>query len=316
MLIHPPQLKNQQNQNPLKANLTPAAKTVAIALSGGGDSVALYHFLRQVMPAENIHVLHFNHNLRATAADDAAFVEELAEKYGSPYHSQIWSEKPTKNLQQAARNARYTFFNTICAQEKINHLYLGHTQDDVQETFFMRLGKGSGLTGLTSLKRVSQRQNLTLHRPLLTAARAELRTFLTDNNHTWQEDPSNENPKFERIQIRQNLPALGLDSTAITSSINALTRAEETLSHLTNQLFNTHWQDQTFPQKILFAQPQELQLRLIGSMLRHYFPHDMLPRTTKRAGALVKLQNQEKTTLGGLILTPKNGQIYTKLEHA
>lgn len=290
----------------------------AVAVSGGGDSVALYHLLLQNFSAEKIHILHFNHKLRDNAELDEKFVLELAEKYESPIKVHHWLEEKTGNLQQAARRARYQFFNDYCQKNNIKYLLTGHTMGDVLETFFMRLGRGSGLTGLTSLKLEGHWQELQLLRPMLDISRLDLREYLAHNDILWREDESNENEKYLRVRVRNLLNSFseaGLDKEAILASYHALVRAEESLENEAEQLFLTYWQNEKLSLDVLKTASFELQLRLIGLMINHYFKNEMLPRTSKRKALLAKLFRGEKASLGGVVFTVKNNAILTALEH-
>src|ERR1039458_8025114 len=133
---------------------------VAIAVSGGADSVCLLHVLRNLAPRWNLtlSVLHINHNLRGDASRaDADFVRSLAAALDLPFtlHGLDLATAPG-NLEQSARNAR---------------LALGHTRSDQAETVLFRFLRGSGATGLAAIRPVTDRG---IDRPLIDIERPEI----------------------------------------------------------------------------------------------------------------------------------------------
>jgi len=310
-------LGNSQLQQHIFESLN-LKEPVAVAVSGGSDSVALYKLLLQNLPAKQIHVLHFNHKLRENSEIEEDFVKDLAKKNGSPLKVEHWQKEKTGNMQQEAREARYAFFDRYCLENNIKKLYIGHTADDVLENLFMRLGRGSGLTGLVSLKKESLRQGLYVMRPMLNFSKHDLKLYLSEQKQDWCEDESNENEAYLRVRVRKLLndfEDIGLDKKAMLASYEALLRAENSLENQAQLLFDTYYKKGIFSLTALKTTPLEIQLRLIALMLAHYFPNEMLPRTSKRKALLEKLFKNEKSTLGGVIFTVKDNQILTELEH-
>ena len=280
---------------------------LAIAVSGGGDSVSCLHFLAAELPKNQLFILHFDHNLRADSAGDAEFVRNLAESLGIRFLSAEWSEKPSGNLQQAARQARYKFFEEAGKKHGFNTVVLAHTEDDVAETVLMRLGKGSGVTGLASLAEETQRGELTLLRPLLQVSRADLRKWLRENNIPWREDPSNENTKFQRIRVRQLKTALkeaGIPFSSIAASARACQRAKQALTASTHQAAERYLQLENGAavlEEAFLDLPDEIALNLLAMALLKVQPAGMAPRTSKRQRALESIRSGAlPCTLGGV----------------
>lgn len=154
-------------------------------------------------------VVTVNHNLRPEAAAEAAFVARACDGLGLPHTTLDWAGwDGLGNLQAAARTARYRLLADFAQANGLGGMLLGHTADDVAETFLMRLARGSGLEGLAAMPARFQRHGVTFHRPLIDVTRADLRAYLAEVDGTWIDDPSNEDRRFQRVQVRQALPAL------------------------------------------------------------------------------------------------------------
>jgi tRNA(Ile)-lysidine synthase len=187
---------------------------VAIACSGGSDSVALALLMVGHFPARagGWLLLHFNHHLRGEESDaDEAFVAAMAEGLGVPFRSERWQRMPAAAApsEAAAREARLAFLDEACARAGAEALLLGHQADDVAETFFMRLARGSGLDGLSAPRPVVERPgHPTRLRPLLNLPRAELEAALRAVEAPWREDSTNASRDYFRNRIRlEALPA-------------------------------------------------------------------------------------------------------------
>jgi tRNA(Ile)-lysidine synthase len=182
-------------------NMLPPGVRVIVAVSGGADSVCLFHVLKELFPDRVAGVAHFNHKWRAEASDeDERFVAQLAQPL--PFFRAEAVPMPG-NKEQNARRARLAFFVTLNAT-----VALGHTRDDQAETVLFRFLRGSGLAGLSGIAPTSPR----LIRPLLDITRAEIEQYLRDRNIPWREDATNQDLTFARNRIRHELlPQLARD---------------------------------------------------------------------------------------------------------
>jgi tRNA(Ile)-lysidine synthase len=179
---------------------------VAVAVSGGADSVCLLHVLRELAPRWNLalSVLHVNHNLRGGASlADAEFVRALAASLDLPFtlHDLDLSTSPG-NLEQSARNARLAFFHDHLTGGLATRVALGHTRSDQAETVLFRFLRGSGATGLAAIRPVTGRG---IVRPLIEIERPEIERFLRDRGIAWREDATNACLDFARNRIRHQL---------------------------------------------------------------------------------------------------------------
>lgn len=194
-----------------RGRLLAPGERVAVACSGGADSVALLLLLRELQPTLGIRlaVAHLNHQLRGAEADaDEAFVRALAEHLGLDFfaaRADVAARAAGSNLEEAGRQARLDFFSRLCAEDETDAVATAHTLDDQAETLLARLVRGTGLTGLAGIRPVLELQPGRLVRPLVGIRRATLRSFLAERQQPWREDGSNRDPARLRIRLRQEL---------------------------------------------------------------------------------------------------------------
>lgn len=182
---------------------------VAVAVSGGADSVALLRLLQNIHAELGVTLLvaHFNHCLRGAESDaDAEFVATLAKAAGLELVStreEVGAEAVLHhwNIEDAARRLRYAFFARIVEEGRATRVAVAHTADDQAETVLARIFRGTGLTGLSAIHPVVG----PIVRPLLDIRRADLRVYLTSRGDTWREDSSNRDLRRQRARIREKL---------------------------------------------------------------------------------------------------------------
>jgi tRNA(Ile)-lysidine synthase len=193
----------------IRYNMLPPRSAVAVAVSGGADSVCLLHVLAELAPAfeVSLSVAHLNHQLRgAESEEDEKFVGEMAARLGLPYyHARVNVAAARDNLEQAGRRARRAFFDGLGA----DLIALGHTRDDQAETVLFRVLRGCGLRGLAGIYPIAAGGYI---RPLIEATRAEVEEYLGARRIPWRFDASNRDPRFARNRIRYSLlPHLSRD---------------------------------------------------------------------------------------------------------
>lgn len=208
----------------------------AIAVSGGSDSLAL-SVLAKLYSLENDNdfiALIIDHKLRKESADEAKQTyKNLTQNKIKAKILNYRGEKFSSNVQKKARDLRYDLFEKYCAKNKIKFLILAHHQDDLIENFYIRLIRGSGIKGLTSLKNVFEySKNFHLLRPLLNFNKEELLNITKKSYSSWVEDRSNKNDKFLRVRIRKmqyKLQKEGFDPKRIIKTIENLNTAKDSL---------------------------------------------------------------------------------------
>lgn len=185
---------------------------IGVAVSGGGDSMALLLLLQEWASANGarLSAVTLDHGLRPEAAEEAAFVARACADRGIPHQTLLWQGKAAEgNLQAEARAARYCLIAEWAVGLGIDTICLGHTRDDQAETVLMRLARKAGSDGLRGMADHFERHGVSWVRPLLGLDRAALRAFLERRETDWVEDPSNEDMDFERIKARKALACLG-----------------------------------------------------------------------------------------------------------
>ncbi|MGI6538405.1 MAG: tRNA lysidine(34) synthetase TilS [Caldicoprobacterales bacterium] len=183
---------------------------VIVGFSGGADSVALLHVLKELKPRFEIELfaVHINHGIRGQAADeDADFARGLCKKWGIPFFEKkvnIPSLAKSKGLseEEAGRLVRYDFFQHVSERVGGNKIATGHHKNDQAETILLNLIRGTGMQGLTGIPPVDQRR---LIRPLIEVTRQEITDYLRRHNLSYREDASNEDIVYTRNRIRNQL---------------------------------------------------------------------------------------------------------------
>ena len=195
----------------LDARLSPDAdRPVALALSGGGDSMALLHLAADwcARRGRRLLALTVDHRLHPDSAAWTAFAGEAARAVGADCRALSWEgPKPSTGLPAAARAARHALLADAARQAGARVILMAHTADDIAESDWMR-DQGATLGALRDWSPSPswpQGRGLMLLRPLLTTSRTDLRAFLAARNARWLEDPANADPRFMRTRARHAL---------------------------------------------------------------------------------------------------------------
>jgi tRNA(Ile)-lysidine synthase len=202
-------------------------KKLLIAISGGLDSVVLYHILTSLN--FDISLAHCNFNLRGKESDlDEEFVKKLSQKTSNQIFTKLFdTEKYSKDnklsTQIAARELRYTWFQELVEKHNFDYILTAHHADDNLETFLINLTRGTGLEGFTGIPKI----NGNIVRPLLPFSREEILKYAKENKIEWREDASNASTKYTRNKLRhQVIPVLKEINPSLLSSF------EKTLENL------------------------------------------------------------------------------------
>lgn len=274
---------------------------LGIAVSGGPDSMALLALAHSAFPGQ-VEAATVDHQLRAASAQEA----EMVACYGAQAHIPHRTLRPatpiTGNLQSAARTVRYALLEDWRQERKIDWIMTAHHADDQLETLMMRLNRGSGVGGLASIRG----RNGTIIRPLLHWRRAELAHIVNALALPHVTDPSNSDPHFDRVAIRQNLAnADWIDPLAAARSASALDEAEYALDWTVRTLARDH----IFPSDNATLTldrtdfPREIQRRLILHMLRRADGDANPPRGDTLDKAIVQISRGKQVSIGNWILS-------------
>ncbi len=286
---------------------------LGVAVSGGGDSVALLLLLTKA--GYDVQVATVDHRLRPEAADEARGVAQLCAKLGVPHEVLVWNAPDIKgNVQKAAREARRGLLADWAKRLGLRDIVLGHTLDDQAETVLMRLARGSGVDGLAGMAAKRCENGLCWHRPMLGLRRADLRAFLRDEGVGWVDDPSNEDLKYDRIKARRALEVLaplGVKPEGLADTAAHMRRARGALEAATLDLA-TRCVRVSVAGEVALASikaPREVQLRLLAAALGWVSGAGYRPRFASLENLLDSCLGGEafgKTLHGCLIARRKN----------
>ncbi|MCL1892388.1 MAG: tRNA lysidine(34) synthetase TilS [Alphaproteobacteria bacterium] len=281
------------------------SQTVALAVSGGVDSVALlYWYAAAGLPCVALTV---DHGLRADSAVEAAAVKKMAADLGISHETLHWTgEKPGTGLEAAARKARYDLMLDWCRKNNIGVLMTAHQADDQIETFLMHLGRGSGVYGLGGIRAETERDGVIIARPLLHVFRAELKPWCDSHSVKYFQDEMNEDENFMRVRIRKNRHGLqgklDISDERILLAVENLGRAREAMEFALSSQFSVLSSDDDgraiFPAAGLFSLPRELQLKFLSEALRRVAGAEYSPRLCEIERLLEKLGDDTIATLG------------------
>lgn len=220
--------------------LGPVPPVLGLAVSGGGDSVAL--LVLAVEAGIPCHAITIDHGLRPEAAAEARDVARLCARLGVTHRVVEWHWDGHGNLPDAARRARRRLIAEWARGAGIGTVALGHTRDDVAETFLMRLARGAGLDGLAAMSSAWDEHGIHWRRPVLGIAREELREVLRQRGIGWAEDPTNDDPAYDRARARAALPdlPLGLNAERLAEVATHLAQARRVVEGATSAAARDH----------------------------------------------------------------------------
>lgn len=214
---------------------------VGVAVSGGGDSMALLHLMVRAAAGSGgaVRAVTVDHGLRPEAAAEARFVAAVCATLGVAHDTVRWQHGGLSgNLPDLARRARYRLIGGWARGAGVGHVVVAHTADDRAETFLMELAREAGLDGLTSMRGAWRAEGVAWSRPLLSVGREELRRYLRRNGVPWIDDPTNEREAYQRVKARRALAALaplGITPGGLARVAGHLASARRDLERLARQ---------------------------------------------------------------------------------
>ncbi|PQA88637.1 tRNA lysidine(34) synthetase TilS [Hyphococcus luteus] len=225
-------------------------KKLALALSGGRDSVALLQLCADYARRKGLALFAYtvDHGLRAEAGREAQQAAGWARAAGAAHRILKWTgDKPASGVQAAARKARYRLMIEAAQADGCEALVTAHTLDDQAETLFMRLSRGAGTNGLAAMREETLAASgagapIRLLRPLLSFSRENITQWLGAIGQDFVDDPSNLDPTFERVRVRAVLAALGeqdlLTGAALAETAAKAAKAADRLAGEEDALFD------------------------------------------------------------------------------
>ena len=300
------------------------ARHVALAVSGGPDSLALLHLAARWREERGgtpeLTVLTVDHALRPGSRAEAEAVDRAAAGLGLPHAILTWEHEEIADtgVQEKARAARYGLMVAHAHAHNIEAIVTAHHLDDQAETFLMRLRRGSGLDGLAAIPERSTWGGIAILRPLLDVPKTRLVATLEEQGIAYASDPSNADPRFERARMREAadaLAALGLTPDVLALTARRLRRAREALDQATDAFLADHAEMHadhgTIDRAAMLDAPQEIALRALARVIEAVGGGDEPVRLAKLEALLASLTaHPAKTqTLGHCRIEPKGRRI-------
>lgn len=273
-----------------------AEARLGIAVSGGPDSMALLWLATHAYPGR-VEAATVDHGLRAEARAEAEMVGRWCTEQGVPHAILAPAQPITGSIQASARAARYALLHQWREARGIAWLLTAHHADDQLETIVMRLNRSSGVGGLAGIRA----RNRAVLRPLLGWRRAELLAIAQSCALPHVLDPSNEDARFDRVEMRRHLAGVDwLDPLAASRTAAACADAEDALTWLVHDLAARHVHATGEARWELDRHdfPREIQRRLLLHMLARAEPDTPPPRGDTIDQALVQLLCGRKACVG------------------
>jgi len=256
------------------AGLPDPGRSIAAAVSGGPDSMALAVLLRDWARARGRHVtaLIVDHGLRGGSDAEAGLVSARLTAASVPNVVLRWDgAKPSAGLQARARDARYALMLDWCRGQGVDSLFVGHHADDQAATVSMRIARGSGIDGLGAMRPRVERCGVRICRPLLSVPKSELIAFLGAQGLDWVDDPTNDDPRHERNRIDAELaahPASAQQRARLNRLADRAARATDALQAWTDRVWTDSAiigaaGDVTLDLAMFQILPDEIRLRLL-----------------------------------------------------
>ncbi len=314
-------LKFEKKLNHLKK------KIFLVAVSGGPDSLALTALSKSYSLKNKVKFYYVlvDHNLRKNSFTEAVLVKKLLKKHKIDLRILRNKKEIKRNIQGEARSIRYDLLTKFCKKNKIKVMLTAHNLEDQVETFFIRLSRGSGLQGLSSMKQSSKIQNnITLVRPLLDLKKIQLTKISKLIFSQFFKDPTNKDSKYLRTRVRKlkkSLENIGIKYDQIFKSIKNLASSRDTLDLYFNQIYKkiAHRKKSKIliNTKSLNDLNQEMKMRVIKKSITEISKSYYSPRSQKIINLIKRLEMPSKTksTLGGCLIIKHQNHIILEKEN-
>lgn len=206
---------------------------LALAVSGGRDSVALLRVCAKHLGPDCCHVIHVDHQLRPSSAGDAEFVRAVSAEQGVSCEviTLPRDHSPGETVEERARRMRYAAIANAARRVGCLHVAVAHTLDDQAETILHRVVRGTGIAGLSGMPvRRLLAGGVEIVRPMLEVMRADVTEYLASLGQRWIDDETNASDAFTRNRLRNEvLPILQTLNPGVAT---ALTRLGESAAQL------------------------------------------------------------------------------------
>ena len=266
-----------------------------------------------------------DHNIRKNSSNEAKSVKKLLKKYQIKVDILKNKKKITGNIQGEARKIRYNLLTNFCKKKKIKSILTAHNLEDQVETFFIRLSRGSGLQGLSSMKQVNKiNGNINLIRPLLDFKKSQLINISKIIFGKYFKDPTNKNTKYLRTRVRNlrnSLEKSGIKYDKIFQSIKNLASSRDTLNDFFDKIYKDIVAVKNNKIFINFEKfnniNQEIKVMVLKKTIRDFNKSYYSARTKKVINLINRIEESGNTklTLGGCVILREKKHIILRKEN-
>tara|TARA_B110000967_G_C18848757_1_gene543455 strand:- start:612 stop:1610 length:999 start_codon:yes stop_codon:yes gene_type:complete len=301
-------------------------KAFIVAVSGGPDSLALAALSKKLQYEKKIKVFYalVDHSIRKDSAKEAILVKKLLKKKKITLTVLKNKKKITKNIQGIAREVRYKLLVEFCKIKKVDYILTAHHSDDQIETFLIRLSRGSGVQGLSSMKSYTKLTNkIFLIRPLLDVKKDDLIRIAKHTFGKVFKDPSNKDIKYLRTRMRylkNILEKSGIRHDQIIKSIKNLSSTSDTINNYISKIYKKNVKKKKNTILINFknisSESREVQLRIFSYAIRDFSRSYYPPRSKKVMNIIENLHSNKKSkfTLAGCLIEKLKSNILISKE--
>ncbi len=212
--------------------------SVVLGVSGGADSVCLFFVLLALREkwTLKLHVVHVNHGIRKEAGEDAEYVRGLCEAYRVPYYLverniPVLAAEWGCSEEEAGRKVRYEAFERVLEEQQASKIAVAHNANDRAETMLFHLFRGTGLTGLGSIRPVRDQ----IVRPLLCVEREEIESYLAEKQVMYRHDCTNDSDDYTRNKIRHHILNYAQEEI-VSGCVGNMTRTADILAETENYI--------------------------------------------------------------------------------
>jgi len=301
-------------------------KPFLIAVSGGPDSLALTA-LAKAYSYENkckIYYVLVDHNLRKNSSKEAQSVKKLLKKHQIKLIVLKNKKSISQNIQSQARSIRYNLLTIFCKKKRIKTILTAHNLEDQVETFFIRLSRGSGLQGLSSMKQMNKiSTKISLARPLLDFKKIQLIKISKVIFGKYYKDPTNQDTKYLRTRIRnlkESLENSGINYDQIIKSIKNLASSRDTIELYFNKIYKQIVKKKKTKISINFnnfnSLNNEMKMRVLKQSIKDLTNTYYSPRSKKilNLAEQIDCRKEVNRTLGGCAIYKEKNYIILKKE--
>ena len=178
---------------------------IIVGCSGGPDSMVLMHILMNFRKSMNLSLVcaHVNHKVRLESDKEMEWLQGFCEKHDIIFEGMCITNYGDDNFHNEARNIRYKFFENLVNKYHAKYLMTAHHGDDLIETVLMRIVRGSTLNGYSGFKKIVDKGNYSIVRPLVFVTKDEILSYAEKNKIEYVIDKSNFSDKYTRNRYRK-----------------------------------------------------------------------------------------------------------------